>query len=296
MKRLLNYQISVKDDNKTITQFLKEHDFPRRVITNMKKTQNGICINHKWSYVIDHLHEGDVLELIIDETDESSDIIPCNLEFGIIYEDEDILIVNKPANMPIHPSINNYDNTLANAVMYYYRDDNFVFRCINRLDRDTSGLTIIAKNSLSGAILSKQVANRQLHRTYTAICTGHTPDEGTIAAPIGRKSESTIERCVDFKNGERAVTHYRTIGYDRTKDLSLVELQLETGRTHQIRVHMKYILHPLIGDFLYNPDIDYIDRQALHSSKLHFYHPITKKEMQFSIPLPSDMKCIFDFI
>ena len=196
--------------------------------------------------------------------------------------------------MPIHQSINNYDNSLANAIMYYYKDYDFVFRCINRLDRDTSGLTIIAKNSLSGAILSQSVSKRQIHRTYTAICNGETKLSGTITAPINRKEASTIERCVDFTNGEAAITHYTRLAYDSKKDLSLVQLQLETGRTHQIRVHMKYINHPLIGDFLYNPDYRYITRQALNSSEIEFTHPITNQKMHFHIPLPSDMKCIFD--
>ena len=113
-------------------------------------------------------------------------------------------------------------------------------------------------------------------------------------APISRKEASTIERCVDFTNGEAAITHYKRIAYDAQKDLSLVQLQLETGRTHQIRVHMKYINHPLIGDFLYNPDYRYITRQALNSSEIEFTHPITNQKMHFHIPLPSDMKCIFD--
>lgn len=294
MERILEYKIDNTDNNKTIEQFLKQKGFPRNVIIQMKKTNEGICRNGIWAYTIDKLANGDTLRLIIDKEIASSNIEPVNLPFEIIHEDEDILVVNKPYNMPVHPSINNYDNSLANAIMYYYKDYDFVFRCINRLDKDTSGLTIIAKNSLSGAILSQSVSKRQIHRTYTAICSGETKISGTIMAPISRKEASTIERCVDFTNGEAAITHYKRIAYDAQKDLSLVQLQLETGRTHQIRVHMKYINHPLIGDFLYNPDYRYITRQALNSSEIEFTHPITNQKMHFHIPLPSDMKCIFD--
>ena len=294
MERILEYKIDETDNGKTIEQFLKQKGFPRNVIVQMKKTTEGIYRNGIWAYTIDKLANSDTLRLIIDKEITSSDIAPVNLPFEIIYEDEDILVVNKPYNMPIHPSINNYDNSLANAIMYYYKDYDFVFRCINRLDRDTSGLTIIAKNSLSGAILSQSVSKRQIHRTYTAICNGETKLSGTITAPINRKEASTIERCVDFTNGEAAITHYTRLAYDSKKDLSLVQLQLETGRTHQIRVHMKYINHPLIGDFLYNPDYRYITRQALNSSEIEFTHPITNQKMHFHIPLPSDMKCIFD--
>ena len=294
MERILEYKIDKTDNDKTIEQFLKQKGFPRNVIVQMKKTNEGICRNGIWAYTIDKLANADTLRLIIDKEIASSDIEPVNLPFEIIHEDEDILVVNKPYNMPVHPSINNYDNSLANAIMYYYKDYDFVFRCINRLDKDTSALTIIAKNSLSGAILSQNVSKRQIHRTYTAICSGETKISGTIMAPISRKEASTIERCVDFTNGEAAITHYKRIAYDAQKDLSLVQLQLETGRTHQIRVHMKYINHPLIGDFLYNPDYRYITRQALNSSEIEFTHPITNQKMHFHIPLPSDMKCIFD--
>lgn len=294
MERILEYKITETDNDKTIEQFLKQKGFPRNVIVQMKKTNEGICRNGIWAYTVDKLTTGDTLRLIIDKEITSSDIAPVNLPFEIIYEDEDILVVNKPYNMPVHPSINNYDNSLANAIMYYYKDYDFIFRCINRLDRDTSGLTIIAKNSLSGAILSQSVSKRQIHRTYTAICSGETKLSGTITAPISRKEASTIERCVDFTNGEAAITHYKRITYDAQKDLSLVQLQLETGRTHQIRVHMKYINHPLIGDFLYNPDYRYITRQALNSSEIEFIHPITNQKMHFHIPLPSDMKRILD--
>lgn len=161
------------------------------------------------------------------------------MPLSICYEDEDILAVNKPAQMPVHPSLNHYDHTLANAVCGYYNDQEipYTFRCVNRLDRDTTGLTLIAKHMLSSAILSTAAARREISREYIAIASGKTPESGTIDAPIGRVAGSTIERQIDFENGERAITHYRRLAYH--DGLSLLSLHLETGRTHQIRVHLK---------------------------------------------------------
>ena len=294
MRRQLRYTITEKDKDNTIEFFLKNLGFSHHVMVQLKRTENGIKRNGVWAYTNERLNEGDILDISLVEDGLSSDIEPVKLDFRIVYEDEDILVVDKPAGMPIHPSINNHDNTLANALLYYFnsRGESFVFRCINRLDRDTTGLTIIAKHSLSAGILSQMVAARQIKRTYMAVVKGFTEASGTIDAPIARKDDSTIERCVDFAKGERAVTHYKRLSYSEEKDLSLIELKLETGRTHQIRVHMKHIGHPLIGDFLYNPDYDYIDRQALHSAELSFVHPITHEKMHFTAPLHGDMKCI----
>ncbi len=294
MKRQLRYIITEKDQNSTIEFFLKSQGFSHHVMVQLKRTENGIMRNGVWAYTNECLNEGDILDISLVEDELSSDIEPVELDFKIVYEDEDILVVDKPAGMPIHPSINNHDNTLANALLYYFKSkgESFVFRCINRLDKDTTGLTIIAKHSLSAGILSQMVSARQIKRTYLAIVEGLPEDAGTVDAPIARKDNSTIERCVDWANGERAVTHYKRLSYSKEKDLSLIELKLETGRTHQIRVHMKHIGHPLIGDFLYNPDYEYINRQALHSASLEFIHPITQEKMHFTAPLHGDMKCI----
>lgn len=294
MKRIINYKITKKDENKTIEKFLKENGFPHAVMVSLKKTTNGITKNGIWAYTNEKLLENDNLCVSLIEEIVDTKIKPINLPLDIIYEDDDILVVNKPSNMPIHPSLNNYENTLANAVMFYYANQNiaFTFRCINRLDRDTTGLTIIAKHALSAGLLSRSVANREIKRIYNAICTGLVPDSGTINAPIARADDSTIERCINFSNGENAVTHYKKLHYNAERNLSLIELQLETGRTHQIRVHMKYEGFPLIGDFLYNPDYKYIKRQALHSKSLSFIHPITKEQLHFESPLPLDMQSI----
>ena len=218
------------------------------------------------------------------------DIEPENIPLDILYEDEDLLVLNKPAGMPIQPSLNNYTNSIANALAYYFQSQGkpFIFRCCNRLDRDTSGLTIVSKHLVSGSILSDMTKYREVHREYLAIARGSvTPSEGTIQAPLGRKGGTIIERTVDWEHGEDAVTHYKVV--KEANGHSLVSLRLETGRTHQIRIHMKYLGYPLIGDYLYNPDMEYMTRQALHSHHMEFTHPITGEHMSFTAPLPEDM-------
>ena len=294
MKRTITYNIDKENNNQTIQSYLKEKRYTHNVIVNLKKTENGIMLNNEWAYVNSKLSAGDILRINLIENNKETSIVPVNIPLPIVYEDEDILIVNKPSNMPVHPSQNNYDNTLANGILFYFKEQNmdFTFRCINRLDRDTTGLTIIAKNSLSGGILSQDVAKRKINRTYLAICYGQINDEGIIDKPIGRKDNSTIERMVRI-DGEKAITHYKKLAYNENQNCSLVELKLETGRTHQIRVHMNHIGHPLPGDFLYNPDYSLINRQALHSYSLDFIHPVTNEKMHFHAELPADMKCIF---
>lgn len=286
MNRVLTYEITAEQAGTKIGDFLRTAGYSRHVIIHLKKTENGILLNGEWAYVGQFLKEGDHLEIRIIESEASEQIVPAELPLDIIYEDEDLLIINKPADMPIHPSINNYDNTLANALMWYYQQkgETFVYRCINRLDRDTTGLLIVAKNMLSGGILSDMSKKREIHREYLAIAEGEVPQEGVIDAPIARKEESVIERCVDFEKGDRAVTHYWRLDY--RNGYSLVRLKLETGRTHQIRVHMKYIGYPLTGDYLYNPDYRILDHQALHSWKLAFRHPVTGAQMQFKADPP----------
>ena len=286
MNRVLTYEITAEQAGTKIGDFLRRAGYSRHVIIHLKKTENGILLNGEWAYVGQFLKEEDHLEIRIIESESSEQIVPAELPLDIVYEDEDLLIINKPADMPIHPSINNYDNTLANALMWYYQQkgETFVYRCINRLDRDTTGLLIVAKNMLSGGILSDMSKKREIHREYLAIAEGEVPQEGVIDAPIARKEESVIERCVDFEKGDRAVTHYWRLDY--RNGYSLVRLKLETGRTHQIRVHMKYIGYPLTGDYLYNPDYRILDHQALHSWKLAFRHPVTGAQMQFKADPP----------
>ena len=250
----------------------------------------SILVNGVHYYMRQELSKGDYLQVRICETKNSEKIPPTNLPLDIIYEDEDLLVLNKPAGMPIHPSLNNYTNSMANALAYYFQSQGkpFIFRCCNRLYRDTSGLTIVSKHLVSGSILSDMTKYREVHREYLAIARGSvTPSEGTIQAPLGRKEGTIIERTVDWEHGEDAVTHYKVV--KEANGHSLVSLRLETGRTHQIRIHMKYLGYPLIGDYLYNPDMEYMTRQALHSHHMEFTHPITGEHMSFTAPLPEDM-------
>lgn len=294
MKRIFHYTISTEYNEQTLLSFLKHKNYSSQIITHLKRTENGILLNGEWGRVRDILHTGDMLIINLIETESSENIIPTNLPLDIVYEDEDILIINKPADMPIHPSQGNYDNTLANAVAYYYQQkgESFTYRCINRLDRDTTGLLIVAKHMYSASLLSEMVAKREIHREYLALATGEVPKSGTIVASIGRVDGSTIERHVDEAHGDYACTHYKRLIYNN--GYSLVSLKLETGRTHQIRVHMKHIGHPLPGDFLYNPDYSVIKRQALHSHRLVFKHPITGESLEFVADLPMDMKKIIE--
>lgn len=291
MERILTYQITDEDNHLTVAQYLKKRGYSAANLTDLKKLPESILVNGKWEYMVFRLQAGDVLTVHIVESVSSEKIPPVEHPLDIVYEDEDLMVINKQADMPIHPSMSNYTNSLGNAVAYYFYRQNipFVFRCINRLDHNTSGLTIVAKHMVSGSILSTMVKNREIHREYLGIVRGRVePPAGTITAPLGRKPGSIIERTIDFENGESAVTHYEVVG--EKNGHSLIRLHLETGRTHQIRIHMKYLGFPLIGDSLYNPDMEYIGRQALHSAKLVFSHPVTGKRMEFVSPLPEDMR------
>lgn len=340
MNRILTYNIT--EDWPSIRDFLNSKRYPHAVFVRLKKTENSVLVNGEWLHLYQPLHAGDTLEIRLIEMENSDNIVPRDFEeiinhvkcdpgahrlpdepctagehrlpdepctagahsLPVIYEDEDILVVNKPAGLPIHPSQNHYEDSLANAVMAYYKEqgENFVFRCINRLDRNTSGLTLIAKNMLSSAILSQDVMKRDIHRTYLALVerSQQLPDSGTIEAPIARVEGSTILREVNFETGDYALTKYWKLA--DFEDATLLKLQLGTGRTHQIRVHMSYIGHPLLGDDLYgNGTYHKIDsegksiilnRHALHSYRLEFTHPITGEAMDLRADLPMDMGCI----
>ena len=293
MERTLIYTTENLITPLPVSRFLKQKSFSSQNLVQLKKDPDAVLANGIPCFMNHILQPGDTLTLNIRENHSSEKIPPVNLPLNIVYEDADLMVINKPAGMPIHPSMNNYYNSLANGLAYYFEQQKcpFVFRCINRLDRDTSGLTIVAKHYVSAGMLSTMIANKAssgITREYLAIVKGSVqPSAGTITAPLGRREGSIIERCVDFENGESAVTHYKVL--DEKNGHSLVSLVLETGRTHQIRIHMKYLGYPLIGDYLYNPDMEQIQRQALHAWKLSFYHPITGEKMQFTAPLPEDM-------
>lgn len=288
MDRTVFYQIDSKDAGMDILSFLRSKGFSRHILTGMKGDKGAIRLNGERGYGHTVLNTEDRLQIRITETEASSKIPPVRMDVSILYEDEDLLVVNKPPNMPIHPSQGNYENTLANGIAYYFaqKGESFVYRCVNRLDRDTTGALILAKNALSAAILSSQMKNRKIRRTYLALVEGIPPKKGTISAPIARAEGSTIEREVNFLTGEPAVTHFERLSV--RNGYSLIELHLETGRTHQIRVHMKYLGYPLPGDYLYNPVYERIHRQPLHSYQLEFMHPLTGEAMRFTAPVPED--------
>ncbi|MBQ7372668.1 MAG: RluA family pseudouridine synthase [Blautia sp.] len=289
MERIIDFQIDPTASGKSVIVFLREHGFSRHILTSMKNTSNALLLNGEHARGNTLLSAGDLLRVRVPEAQVSEKILPVPMDLKILYEDTDLLIINKNPGIPVHPSAGNYENTLANGAAFYFsqKGEPFIFRCINRLDRDTSGALILAKNQLSAALLSAQMKRREIKRTYLALVEGKLEQKGTISAPIRRVCGSTIERCVDFEMGEEAITHYELLAYQN--GLSLAEFHLETGRTHQIRVHMSYIGHPLPGDFLYHPVYNRIKRQPLHSFQLEFLHPDSKKPMLFTAPVPSDM-------
>lgn len=309
MKRIFSYQITQEHSGIRIGDFLMQKGYSRHIRTYLKQHPGSVTLNQSPARFYYPLKEGDILTVCLIDEESSEKIKPVPLPVHIVYEDEDILIINKPSGMPIHPSQGNYENTLANGVAWHYasRGIPFVYRCINRLDRDTTGLLILAKNMLSSAILSAQMKRREIHRTYLAIVEGCPSESGTVCAPIGRTGDSVIERRIDEINGDPAITHYTRLAFREgesfrnvtgdpsvlARGASLIKLRLETGRTHQIRVHMTAIGHPLPGDTLYNPSTTLMKRQALHSHTLEFSHPITGEFMTFTAPLPDDMASIF---
>lgn len=289
MEREILYIID--GEYKDIQDYLKSKGYSASNIIDLKKYENGIMLNGVWAYMNQKPAVNDRLLVRVCENRKSENIVPVDIKLDVKYEDDDIIVINKAGDMPIHPSLNNYENSLANALMHYYKGENFVFRCINRLDKDTTGLTIVAKHFLSAGILNIAMQNRQIKRVYNAIVKdeGRLPDADTIDLPIAREDDTLIKRKVS-PDGQRAVTHFKVL--QRFEKYSLIELRLETGRTHQIRVHMSHIGAPLVGDYLYN-DNDYgksFVRPLLHSKSLEFIHPITGERMYLECDLPVDFK------
>lgn len=274
-----------------IYEFLTEKNYTNSLVKRLIKS-GGISINN--NIVNDRrcfVNEGDFVVVSAFEDSPSDKLKPSHEHVKILYEDDDIIAADKPAGMPVHISSGNYDNTLSNALLNYFSGQNFIFRAVNRPDKYTSGVVLVAKNIISGSILQNDVKNKNVKRVYYGVVSGLCDGEGVVNAPIGRKCGSIIERCVDYENGDYAITHYKNIlsVNKNGSALSLIEFNLQTGRTHQIRVHMKHIGYPIIGDFLYNPDYRFISRQALHCSSITFNHPITKKPTTISSPLPDDI-------
>lgn len=293
MKRVLQCIVTDEFDDHRLDTFLRsKYQMSGSLIKDLKRAEDGLIVNGHPARTTDLLRAGDsVIITLYDHASEN--IVPVKLGFKIVYEDEDILIVSKPAGMPTHTSQGNFLNTLSNAVMHHYAQngEEHVFRAVNRLDKDTSGLMCIAKNKYSHARLCADLTTKSVKRSYLAIVCANLRDNGTIDLPIARESDSVIKRVVKM-DGARAVTHYQSI--DVSGNYSLIKLTLETGRTHQIRVHMAHIGAPLLGDWLYGAeDKDLFPRHALHSHQLALIHPITGTPLEFEDPLPDDMRNFF---
>lgn len=259
--------------------------FSGSLITALKK-DDCILLNGKKEFVTKTVSCGDILKISLPQSN-SDNIVPNNIPLSVLYEDEDILAINKPANMPTHPSIGHYEGTLANAVMHYYKDIPFTFRAITRLDRDTSGVVLIAKHIVSADKLSKSLIAGELKKEYMAVCVGVPSQKmGTIDAPIKREQEGIIKRCI-AEDGKPSLTDYEVIKEKGGK--SLVKLQPKTGRTHQLRLHLSHIGTPILGDFLYGKEIP-DERTRLHCHTLCFPHPFSGEEIKISAPIPDDMK------
>ena len=282
---------TIEENNKTIKQILKERLFiSDRLLTFLKKNSLILYNNDKITNlnILARLNSTVTVDLNFEE--DNNNIVPIKMDLKIIYEDEALLIIDKPAGIPVHPSILHYTNSISNGVKYYFDSINLKkkIRPVNRLDRNTSGIVIFAKNQYIQECLIHQMQTKEFKKTYLAVVEGHLKKlNGTIDAPITRKENSIIERCV-AENGEKSITHYKVLKQNFEKNYDIVECLLETGRTHQIRVHLSYIGHPLIGDTLYGNNSKYISRQALHAYKVEFIHPITNKLTQFTSDLPKD--------
>lgn len=280
--RILSYTVEDNQEMSVQDYLYSIHGYSRRIITRLKQTRGDIQLNGEHIRMIDPVHAGDIITVRLYE---KTYIQPnAELYVQVVYEDEDVIIYNKPPHMPVHPSRNHQHDTLANAFaqLMHTRGVQATFRPINRLDRDTSGLCVVAKNALAASKLAQCVL-----KEYTAIVHGHiTPRQGTIDLPIIRLDEFYIKRAVG-ENGQQAITHYNVELC--TEKYSLVRIKLETGRTHQIRVHFSHIGHPLAGDDMYGGSTDNIKRQALCCNRVSFPHTITGEQICLSVNLHDDM-------
>lgn len=290
----LSYQIDKDEHYDNVLHVLKEQFLlSDRLITKLKKA-NKIYLNDLQTYTKKSVTMGDTVSVLIDFEEDNSNIVASNIPLNIIYEDDYLLVLNKPANIAIHPSILHFDNSLSNGVKFYFDKLGLKkkIRIVNRLDRNTSGIVVFAKNEYIQECLIKQMKTKELKKEYLAIAKGILESKsGTLNFPIARKEGSIIERTVS-SDGDSAITHYDVV--KEFNNLSLVHIVLETGRTHQIRVHFSHIGHPILGDTLYGSPSKLINRQALHSYKLTFIHPVTKKVLSLEAPLPNDIKNIIN--
>lgn len=288
----LNYIVKKDDHFVNLRELIRtQFQISDRLFLKLKK--NGkIYLNNSNTCLWKPLEVNDLIELFIDFEEDNSNIPSNEMNLDIIYEDEAFLIINKPAGIPVHPSMQHYSDSLSSGVKFYFDTLSFhkKIRPVNRIDRNTSGIVIFAKNEYIQEYLVREMKNKEFHKKYIAICNGiFVQKQGTINLPISRKEGSIIERCIDEK-GASSITHYLVLSECIEKNYSVIECTLETGRTHQIRVHMEAIGHPLLGDTLYGNESDLINRQALHAHKVSFIHPLTKERVNYVAPLPYDIQ------
>lgn len=288
----INYEI--KNNTQTINSILQnELKVSSRLLYKLIKL-NKIELNHKPCDTRKTGNLEDTITVNFDYEEDNSNIVPTKMDLNIIFEDDWLLVVNKPAGIAIHPSVLHYSDSLCNGIRFYFDKIGLKkkIRPVNRLDLNTSGLVVFAKCEYIQECLINQMKNNQFKKEYLAVCDGiFNEKSGTINLPIARKRNSIIERCIS-ENGQTAITHYEVL--KEFDNYSLVKCSLETGRTHQIRVHMSAIGHPLLGDSLYGSISDLINRQALHCYNLQFVHPVYNNDLNFFGDLPNDFK-IFDF-
>ncbi len=289
----MKIKIDEKYHKKTIKQVLADLNFSTRLITRLKAKENGICVNGERKTVRHELYSGDVLSLDIEDA-RCTPITPTSLPVTILWEDEWYVAFAKEAGIPTHPARLRHTDTLASRVSALYEGQNFVFRPMTRLDSDTSGVVITAKNQLAASKFSRLLEKREVEKEYIAVCLGKiNENSGEITYNIHRPNKESILRYAVPENtmGETAKTIYTVL--KRSENATLVKLNLITGRTHQIRVHMKAVGHPILSDTLYSVSSEYIQRQALHAHKISFLHPFTNEKINISCPLFPDMEqCI----
>lgn len=286
----MKLEYKVKNDQQTINQILQNKlNISSRLLYKLVKS-NKILLNGKTCDTRSIANSGNILTISFEYEEDNTNIVPTKMDLEIVYEDEWLLIVNKPAGIAIHPSILHYSDSLCNGIRFYFDSINLKkkIRPVNRLDLNTSGLVIFAKCEYIQECLISQMKDNTFKKEYLSLCEGILDKKcSTISLPIARKENSIIERCISA-DGQPSITHYEVL--NEFNNYSLIKCTLETGRTHQIRVHMSAIGHSLIGDSLYGSISDLIDRQALHCYRLCFLHPIDKKLMDFYGELPLDIK------
>ena len=289
----MQFIITEEQNGMLLRDFLKKHcKLSHRMTKRLKYSEGGLTVNGESVTVRRMLKTGDVLSLAAEDTVSTEKIRPVDLPIDILYEDEDLVVPSKPANMPTHPSHDHYDDTVANALCFRYERMGipFCFRTVNRLDRDTSGLLLIARGQIASERLNRAMREGRIRKQYLAILEGAPdPAEGTVETHLCRTDASIIVRrvCTPEEGGDYALTTYRTLAV--ANGYALVEASPITGRTHQLRVHFAHLGHPIVGDDLYGHVHPDMPRQALHAHTLRFPHPADGREIFVTSPLPEDM-------